>query len=95
MNSITALQWVTFAGFIGLAFIGAWAIRYPTVRPWALAALTWAVNNAGFYTMYLIVEQGVQTPLVFNWSIVTRLHGQILAAGALLIAVLARRRRGA
>ena len=91
----TTLQWVTFAGFIALAFIGAWATRYPTVRPWAWAALTWAVNNAGFYTMYLIVEQGVQTPLVFNWSIVTRLHGQILAAGALLIAVLARRRRGA
>ena len=91
MNSITALQWVTFGGFIVLAFIGAWATRYPTVRPWALAALTWAINNIGFYAAYLIIGDGTLTPFLIGWSAVTRLHGQILAAGALLVAVLARR----
>jgi len=77
----TAVQWVTFAGVIGLAFIGAWA----------LAALTWAVNNIGFYAAYLIIGDGTLTPFLIGWSAVTRLHGQILAAGALLVAVLARR----
>ena len=87
----TTLQWVTFAGFIVLAFIGAWATRYPSVRPWGLGGLSWALNNILFYTAYLIIGDGVLTPFLINWSAVTRLHGIFLAAGGLVVAVLARR----
>lgn len=86
-SSGTALQWAAFVGFALLAVVSLWAARArPAVRPWAMGILLWALNNIAFYVAYLIVLQSVVTPLVPQWSAVTRMHGIFLAAGALLIA---------
>ena len=86
-SSGTALQWATFVAFAMLAVVSVWAARArPAVRPWAMGILLWALNNCAFYTAYLIIGRAVLTPLLIEWSALTRMHGIFLAAGALLIA---------
>lgn len=87
MSNGTAMQWMTFAGFAALLAVSLWAgWRRPSVRPWALGVFMWAANNCGFYTVYLIIGDGVLTPFLIEWSALTRMHGIFLTAGALLIA---------
>jgi len=91
---MTPTQGITLAGFMALMGVCLWAgwVSRPA-RPYALAILLWAMNGTVLYVWYLFFNGAVIDDRTIAWSAMTRLHGILLAAGGLIIAVIKGRRR--
>ncbi len=86
MTSSQALQWLNLGAFTALLItVGAYH-RRALIRPWSVALLIWAANNAVFYAVVLAFEGWPSTTVLNLWSSVTKLQAVFTALSMVLIA---------
>jgi hypothetical protein len=78
---VQAATWLL--ALMGLGIWARWARRYPDLRLYAAAPITWLGHALIFYSAVFIRDAGrLPVSLSFtNWSTVLRLHAMILLVG--------------